>query len=50
VTWAAPAALLLPLIWIGWVSPGELILWGPVTGLFGVAFAMAADPMASKVS
>ncbi len=50
VTWAAPAALLLPLVWIGWVSPGELLLWGPVTGVFGVALAMAADPMASHVS
>jgi hypothetical protein len=45
VTWAAPAALLLPLVWIGWVLPGELVLWGPSTSLIAVATALAADPM-----
>jgi len=44
VTWAAPTALLLPLVLIGWVSPGALILWGPLTSLFAVACAMAAAP------
>jgi hypothetical protein len=42
VTWAAPAAVLLPLVWIGWVLPGELVLWGPLTCLLAVATAMAA--------
>jgi hypothetical protein len=49
VTWAAPTALLLPLVGIGWVLPVELILWGPLTSLFGVACAVAADPMGVDV-
>jgi hypothetical protein len=49
LTWAAPTALLLPLVWIGWVLPGEIILWGPVTSMFGVACAMAADPVEDRV-
>ena len=43
VTWATPALLLLPLAWLGWLSPDGLILWAPVSTLFAVAFAMAAD-------
>ena len=49
VSWAVPAALLLPLVTIGWVSPGGLALWAPVTTLLGVACAMAADPLGSTV-
>jgi hypothetical protein len=45
VTWAAPAALLLPLTWIGWVLPSALALWAPLTSLIAVACAMAADPL-----
>ena len=45
VTWAAPTVGLLPLVWLGWLTPDGLVLWGPVSALFAVAFAMAADPM-----
>jgi hypothetical protein len=45
VTWAAPTIGLLPLVWLGWLTPDGLVLWGPVSTLFAVAFAMAADPM-----
>jgi hypothetical protein len=45
VTWAAPAIGLLPLVWLGWLTPDGLVLWGPASTLFAVAFAMAADPM-----
>jgi hypothetical protein len=31
------------------VLPGEIILWGPVTSMFGVACAMAADPVEDRV-
>jgi hypothetical protein len=49
VSWAVPAALLLPLVAIGWVSPAELALWAPLTTLLGVACAMAADPLGATV-
>jgi hypothetical protein len=45
VTWAAPTVGLLPLVWLGWLTPDGLILWGPVSTLFAVALAMAADPI-----
>jgi hypothetical protein len=45
VTWAAPTVLLLPLVWLGRLSPDGLVLWGPVSTLFVVAFAMAAAPL-----
>ena len=45
VTWAAPTVGLLPLVWLGWLTPDGLVLWGPVSTLFAVALAMAADPM-----
>ena len=45
VTWATPTVGLLPLIWLGWLTPDGLVLWGPVSTLFAVALAMAADPM-----
>ncbi len=45
VTWTAPAAGLLPLVCLGWLTPDGLVLWGPVSTLFAVALAMAADPM-----
>jgi hypothetical protein len=35
----------LPLVWLGWLTPDGLVLWGPVSTLFAVAFALAADPM-----
>ncbi len=44
VTWAAPTVG-LPLVWLGWLTPDGLVLWGPVSTLFAVALAMAADPM-----
>ena len=45
VTWASPTVVLLPLVWLGWLTPDGLVLWGPVSTLFAVAFAMVADPM-----
>jgi hypothetical protein len=45
VTWAAPTVALLPLAWLGWLTPDGLVLWAPMSTLFAVAFAMAVDPM-----
>jgi hypothetical protein len=39
VAWTTPALLLLPLAWLGWLSPDGLILWVPVSTLFAVAAA-----------
>jgi hypothetical protein len=44
-TWAAPTVGLTPLVWLGWLTPDGLVLWGPVSTLFAVALAMAAEPM-----
>jgi hypothetical protein len=39
-SWATPIAVLLPLIWPGWVSPGGLLLGAPLVTVFAVALAM----------
>jgi hypothetical protein len=44
VSWAAPVAVLLPLIWPGWLSPDGLLLGAPLVTVFAVALAM---PVAS---
>jgi hypothetical protein len=42
--WAAPAALLVPLAPLGWLTPAGLPLWGPVSAVLGVALAAAHHP------
>jgi hypothetical protein len=42
--WVAPAALLVPMAPLGWLSPSGLVLWGPASGVFAIALAALHEP------
>ena len=44
LSWIAPVIVLAPLLAAGWLSPGGLVLWGPMAGVGAVALACAQDP------
>jgi hypothetical protein len=45
VTWATPATVLMPFTSLGWLSPGGLLLWGPVSAALAVVLGMALHPV-----
>jgi hypothetical protein len=49
VTWAAPAAVLAPLLAPGWLTPAGLAPWWALGTLFAAALATAARPCATAV-
>jgi len=45
VTWAAPAALLVPSVSLGRLSADALVLWAPVTTVLAVCLVLTHQPM-----
>jgi hypothetical protein len=45
VTWAAPAALLMPSAILGRLSADALVLWAPVTTVLAVCLVLTHQPM-----
>jgi hypothetical protein len=49
VTWAAPAALVVPLIGLGWVSSAGLPFWAALSAVLAVALDMGRTPLVRPV-
>jgi len=45
VTWAVPAALLVPSAALGRLSADGLVLWGPVTTVLAVCLTLTHEPL-----
>jgi hypothetical protein len=47
IAWVGPVAALAPAMAAGWLSPGGLVLWGPLAGVCALALALGtyAEPL-----